>query len=150
MTNRKLTERHVRWSLVLTNFNFKILFRAGKQSDRPDALSRRQQDLPLSEEDPRLKEREFQLIQNNWITSSSLIAVADVMTEREQIVPSGPQLFEDEEIRGLWDKGAKEDEKQFHRLYKCLWNNETVFPSDLKPKISLSECVLDARGALCF
>ena len=150
MTNRKLTERHVRWSLVLTNFNFKILFRAGKQSDRPDALSRRQQDLPLSEEDPRLKEREFQLIQNNWITSSSLIAVADVMTEREQIVPSGPQLFEDEEIRGLWDKGAKEDEKQFHRLYKCLWNNETVFPSDLKLKISLSECVLDARGALCF
>lgn len=59
MTSRRLTERQVRWSQFLAQFNFVIKFRAGKNADRPDALSRRSQDIPKGDDDPRLKEREF-------------------------------------------------------------------------------------------
>lgn len=67
MTTRKLTERHVRWSQFLSQFNFLLKYRSGKKSERPDALSRREQDVPNSPDDPRLKERVFQMIKNsNW------------------------------------------------------------------------------------
>lgn len=69
MTTQKLTERHVRWSQPLSQFNFTLFFRAGKKGARPDALSHRGQDMPESPNDPRLKKREFQLIQADWLQS---------------------------------------------------------------------------------
>ena len=67
MTARKLTERQVRWSQVLSQFNFQLRFRAGKKSLRPDALSRRQQDMPRGEEDERLRNRISQLLKDEWL-----------------------------------------------------------------------------------
>jgi len=37
----KMTQRLVRWSLFLSEFNFKIVYRAGSNNGKPDALSRR-------------------------------------------------------------------------------------------------------------
>ncbi|CCO37137.1 Retrotransposable element Tf2 155 kDa protein type 2 [Rhizoctonia solani AG-1 IB] len=39
--SRSFNRRHVRWRLYLADFNFEIHFRPGKQSGKPDALSRR-------------------------------------------------------------------------------------------------------------
>jgi len=36
-----MTQRLVRWSLFLSEFNFKILYRSGNSNGKPDALSRR-------------------------------------------------------------------------------------------------------------
>jgi hypothetical protein len=44
MTARKLTERQMRWSLVLSKYNFSIMYIPGKDNVRADALSRRDQD----------------------------------------------------------------------------------------------------------
>jgi hypothetical protein len=49
MTAQKLLEMQVHWSQVLSRFNFQLRLRAGKKSQRPDALSRRQQDMPQGE-----------------------------------------------------------------------------------------------------
>ena len=40
-TSRQLSERQVRWAEKLERFNFKIVFRPGFQSAKPDFLSRR-------------------------------------------------------------------------------------------------------------
>jgi hypothetical protein len=45
MSVRKLTERQMRWSLILSRYNFTILYLPGKQNIRADALSRREQDI---------------------------------------------------------------------------------------------------------
>ena len=37
----KMTQRLVRWSLFLSEFNFKILYRSGSSNGKPDSLSRR-------------------------------------------------------------------------------------------------------------
>lgn len=46
MTTRLLSRRQARWSEFLSRFNFKITFRPGNRSGKPDALTRRSGDLP--------------------------------------------------------------------------------------------------------
>lgn len=48
-----LNRRQARWSEFLSRFNFKITYRPGKQGAKPDALTRRSEDLP-KEGDERL------------------------------------------------------------------------------------------------
>ncbi|KAI1002902.1 hypothetical protein K3495_g5300 [Podosphaera aphanis] len=66
MTARKLSERQVRWSLLLSQYRFQLKFRAGKKSQRPDALPRYEQDRPVLQDNDRLKNREAQL-GSNWV-----------------------------------------------------------------------------------
>ena len=51
---KKLNRHQARWSLFLSKFNFKIVYRAGKEGGKPDALSR-QPDYTLSPQDERVK-----------------------------------------------------------------------------------------------
>ncbi|KAI1668835.1 hypothetical protein L13192_06294 [Pyrenophora tritici-repentis] len=57
MKPRMLNERQVRWSLILGRYNMEILYRPGKQNIRADALSRREQDLPVDANDDQLRGR---------------------------------------------------------------------------------------------
>ena len=43
---RRLTKRQVRWSKLLSRFNFTIHYRPGTQNTLADSLSRREQDIP--------------------------------------------------------------------------------------------------------
>src|SRR5271154_267084 len=40
-TARNFNRQHARWYLLLASFHFDIQYRPGKQSEKPDALSRR-------------------------------------------------------------------------------------------------------------
>jgi len=53
-TTKLLNRRQARWSEFLSRFNFKIQYRPGKQGEKPDALTRRSEDLP-KEGDKRLR-----------------------------------------------------------------------------------------------
>nr|AAS66950.1 polyprotein [Melampsora lini] len=46
MTTKELTRRQARWAEILGSFDFEIRFRPGKQSTKPDALSRRPDLMP--------------------------------------------------------------------------------------------------------
>ncbi|KAF8752038.1 hypothetical protein RHS01_07732 [Rhizoctonia solani] len=52
MQARTFNRRHARWRVFLSDFNFEIHYRPGKQSGKPDALSRRSDyvDLPTEPE----------------------------------------------------------------------------------------------------
>ena len=45
MTKRELTSRQARWAEILSQFFFTIMYRPGKQNEKADALSRREQDV---------------------------------------------------------------------------------------------------------
>lgn len=49
-TTKQLSHRQARWSEYLSRFQFSITYRPGKQGEKPDALTRRSQDLPAQEE----------------------------------------------------------------------------------------------------
>ncbi|KAI0995203.1 hypothetical protein K3495_g12979, partial [Podosphaera aphanis] len=114
MTTRKLSERQVRWSLLLSQYRFQLKFRPGKKSQRPDALSRREQDRPLLHDDDRLKNREAQLIKSEWMApkkkrnreaSQTLKNLATVthatLAARSLInIPAGQDIFEEYDCEG--------------------------------------------------
>ncbi|KAI0993370.1 hypothetical protein K3495_g14814, partial [Podosphaera aphanis] len=147
MTTRTLNERQIRWSQFLSNFDFKLQFRPGRQAARPDALSRREQDMPKNPDDYRLKDRELQLIKNTWISAVDTNKVVENCTRN---IPNGLSMFSDEQLQNLWNKAVQED-KQVHILYDSLAQGQRSLPPELKDlKISLGECNFDARGALKF
>lgn len=53
MSNKRLNRRQARWAEFLSEFNFRITYRPGKQGTKPDALTRRSDDLPTGVEDER-------------------------------------------------------------------------------------------------
>jgi len=58
MTTKLLTARQVRWMEFLSDFNFQITYTAGKNNQKADILSRREQDLEtqeLAKKDSRLR-----------------------------------------------------------------------------------------------
>lgn len=55
MTIKQLNRRQVRWAEMLAEYNFRIMYRPGKQGGKPDALTRRKQDLSANAEDDRTK-----------------------------------------------------------------------------------------------
>lgn len=64
MKKQYLTERQMRWALELSRFQFRIVHQPGVKAVVPDALSRRDQDLPKGLEDERLQGRFHQLLLN--------------------------------------------------------------------------------------
>ncbi|KAI0996873.1 hypothetical protein K3495_g11312 [Podosphaera aphanis] len=121
MSTKRLSERQVRWSQILSQFNFKLKFRAGKLSGRPDALSRRAQDVPKSNDDPRLKEREFALIRESWMPTENLQVNNIHDSEKaNKLIPRGDQLFEEEELQELWNIGVMKDIVMMKELYNTM------------------------------
>ena len=53
MSTKKLSRRQVRWAELLSQFDFKIVYRPGRLNERADALSRRSQDKPTTAADAR-------------------------------------------------------------------------------------------------
>ena len=56
MKAKRLNERQMRWMEVLARYHFQIKYQPGSQAVKPDALSRRDQDIPQGA-DERLEER---------------------------------------------------------------------------------------------
>lgn len=54
MSTKDLSRRQVRWSEFLSRFDWQLKFRPGKDGGKPDALTRRSQDLPADSTDPRV------------------------------------------------------------------------------------------------
>ena len=52
MTTKQLNRRQARWAEFLSEFNFKIMYRPGKQGEKPDILTRRSQDFPKGVKTP--------------------------------------------------------------------------------------------------
>lgn len=84
MTVQKLTERQMRWSLILSRFNFTIAYVPGKENVRADALSRREQDMPKNQ-DERVDYRTKQLLKPSTLIEfpESINHAAPVRTRRQ-------------------------------------------------------------------
>ena len=63
---RKLNKRQVRQLIYMNQYNMKIVYQSGKDNQRIDTLSRREQDI-LSKKDKRIQKREFQILKLNYL-----------------------------------------------------------------------------------
>ncbi|KAF8748121.1 hypothetical protein RHS01_11036 [Rhizoctonia solani] len=84
MQAQTFNRRHACWRIFLSNFNFKIHYRPGKQSGKPDALSRR---LDYTDEP---KEPEVMLLEEVFANTSQ--EELDIVTEIRSKLREDPSL----------------------------------------------------------
>ena len=110
MKKQRLNERQIRWSLILSRYNFILKFRPGSVNQKADILSRREQDIPQGQE---TKGRLFQLLKSEVLPrpgSPLTISVArlseelEFRGEEEENDPENDLESEDETKETLEDK----------------------------------------------
>ena len=57
MTTKKLSPRQARWAEFLSEYNFIISYQSGKKNEKADALTRKPNERPISEDNERLEHR---------------------------------------------------------------------------------------------
>jgi len=145
MTVRKLTERQMRWSLILSRFNFTISYIPGKENIQADALSRREQDLPTGITDDRLQLRMGRLIKPGMLRPVNRRNLPVMPVETVQ--PVG-ELTESN-LECLWEPAVQAD-TSYRQLVQAVREGCRTFPPMLGVKVSISECSLSAAGLLLF
>jgi RNase H-like domain found in reverse transcriptase/Integrase zinc binding domain/Chromo (CHRromatin Organisation MOdifier) domain len=150
MTVQKLTERQMRWSLLLSRYNFQIAYIPGKTNIRADALSRREQDMPQGADDERLRYRQVCLLPRERFQP---IRVKVTRTKPQRpISTAGPAkslIGEQDELIAAWIEAERTDET-YQELCKSVREAKDRFPSRLGVKVSISECSLSREGKLEF
>jgi transposase InsO family protein/predicted aspartyl protease len=152
MTVRKLTERQMRWSLILSRYNFTIAYIPGKTNERADALSRREQDMPKGV-DSRTDYRTTQLLKPYTLRSlpQDTIQASPVnlrpRSKETQAELTGVNL--EHPLKKLWEDSITQD-KTYQDAIEAVRQGSRVFPPDLKLKVSIGECSLSAEGLLMF
>lgn len=68
MTTRQLTQRQVRWTGELADFEFEIKFCPGSDSSKPDILFRKHEFKPKNADDEIIKKKKFQLLKERWLS----------------------------------------------------------------------------------
>jgi transposase InsO family protein len=157
MTTRKLTERQMRWSIILSRYNFAISYIKGATNERADALSRREQDAPNGEADNRIQYRTMQLLKPEVLRGIPIgtISVAPVAIREPPLlgeVSPIPAAIEPSvtELKGLWEVARQEDET-YGRLVEALQEGKRLFPPALGIRVSIGECTLsEDRQDLLF
>jgi hypothetical protein len=94
---RQLSERQMRWADVLAEFDFELQYRPGKQAVRPDALSRREQDVPQDISDERVSHRFRVLFDSVSVRTGRIQQTCDKEPEFQTPV----HMFEDQELQQL-------------------------------------------------
>jgi hypothetical protein len=118
-TTKLLNRRQARWAEFLSRFNFRITYRPGKQGAKPDALTRRSEDLPgegderlLHQSQVVLKKENFESIPPGAPDLRSAVdrpkkTVRFLAITRRRTEPV--RLLWDEEVSALFRKGYLED-----------------------------------------
>ena len=148
MTVRKLNERQMRWSLVLSRYNFRIIHVSGAKNGRADALSRRDQDMPKNITDERLLSRNAQLIKPEWISTKGLMMVAATGRRRIGNVAT-TEVGEMDLLIKSWPEAVRDDH-EYQKALEAVQQEKKRFPPELRLKLSISECSISETGKLLF
>jgi predicted aspartyl protease len=155
MTVQKLTERQMRWSLILSRYNFTIQYIPGKTNERADALSRREQDMPKGASDGRVEYRTIQLLKPQTLRNLPLDSIraspvrAPLKEDTFEQTPADDTPIVRSELEQLWYDARLQDES-YGCMVECIRKEKRVFPVELKLKVSMSECSLSPAGHLMF
>lgn len=167
---RQLSERQVRWAEVLARYNFTLEYRPGKEAVVPDALSRREQDMPTTDQDDRLAGRCLQLLQpvkgralkinrlasttprpvtrvkagfvKNGDQDHDLDDPADKSDPPENPFPHGP-------LENLWNEGLQANNR-YWLIRQAVMEGERQLPPQWGLPISITECSIDEGKRLCW
>ena len=147
-TKRLLNERQVRYNDLIQRFNFELIWRPGTACERPDALSRRDQDKIGDLSDERTAGRNIRLLPP--VSANPAIVLSGGDDSSPSVDPAAQtRLFENDELQELWKRGVMSD-KEWRRARDAVTARERSFPPDLALKLTLNiaECSVAADNVL--
>jgi len=129
MEDKELSRRQMRWVQKLVDFNFKIMYRPGKQNIKVDALTRRADSVPRSLEDERCR------YQRTTILTPDRMKIAD-LEEKENDEPIYRLILEANRINEdciLLREAVLKGEAQYEdtKLRDCRVQNGILYRDDL-------------------
>ena len=151
MSTKLLNRRQARWAEYLSRFNFKITYRPGNKSGKPDALTRRSEDLPGEGGDARLQHMEQTVLKPHQL---------QVYANWLQNIPGKPPRLEkpQRKLRLLADNPPGDGRDPLKALLEKAYETDKT-PSEVlqalkrgdrrHPKVSLAECE-DRQGTLFY
>jgi hypothetical protein len=139
---QKLSERQIRWMQEFSQFNHKLEFKPGRLNVVADALSRRDQDLPKSDEDDRVRGRIAQVIKPEALLETQLenLRVNKIGTEHQA---------ENPQMQDIWQE-TKEQDAEYQGVLGAVQDRLQKLPEAWKHlKISMSD-LSDREGHLLY
>ena len=109
MTKKSLNERQVRWKQFLSQFDFKIEYRPGREGGKPDALTRGPGSLP-AQDDERNTQMEQILLPQHYFEDTKIeyIELFSMHNKNEdQIRKAYQKDTELQKIQNALNKGEK-------------------------------------------
>ncbi len=126
--DKELSKRQMRWVQKLIDFNFKIMYRSGKQNIKVDALTRQVNSVSRSSEDERVRYQQITILTSNWMK------IADLKKNiSESIYKQILETNEIDENYTLLHEAMLKDEAQYEdiKLRNCRVQNEILYRDDL-------------------
>lgn len=155
-TKQHLSSRQVRWAEMLSEYDWHLQYRPGRDSPVPDALSRRDPDGAYGALEGSGKGTWMQLIPASALQRPSErgvepLVIPDEIALRAITEPgSAPAAFpEDDELQGLWEEAFRGDQR-YHSARTAVSEGHRRFKPELKLKVNITECQLDTLGRLTF
>lgn len=150
--SRHLSERQMRWAEFLSQFNFSLEYRPGKQNQRSDALSRREQDMPKDSGDERIKARVTNMFPNVKIHATGTMSEENNEQNDRTDKIASTLVFNDEELQRLWAKGIQTDHA-YLTILEAVERGDRKIPADIERKgvkIGIAELAVSERGLLSY
>lgn len=142
MQKRRLTERQIRWAQFLADFDFHLVFRPGRLAEAPDALSRREQDMPNRATDERLTGRDLRIFDPETGQLDPLLRSPALQATPAEVTDEGelPILpIHDKGLITLW-KEALDEDRSYDQIKRTILEEGVSFPKTLNLKLSPAEC----------
>ena len=126
MKKQRLNERQIRWSLILSRYNFILKFRPGSVNQKADILSRREQDVPKDQE--ATEGRLFQLLKPEVLPRKGTPLTISVARLSEELESRG----ESEESESEIDPESEDESEKTPEIdpLKAYLSAASPFPGD--------------------
>ena len=160
-TVKKLTERQIKWFLILFKYDFVINYITGKNNERADAFSKREQDVP-EVGDNRLEYRMAQLLRLGMLSfeiePGNFIKIQPVAAGESGVqfesVATGESGVEfqpistgepESELENLWAT-AKSNDDVYQSMLGAIKEGKRTLPTFLIFKVFIDDCSLNNNG----
>ncbi len=150
MTVKKLTEQQMRWSLILLQYNFFILYLSGKQNERADALLRQKQNVLMNLLNDRVQHCMTQIIHFEMMSKPIQTASMTVANISISVLIWDQNLFSEiTDLKQMWVNAEAENEL-YDELCQTIHEKQRSFSTVLKVRVFIMKCFLSNEEKLLF
>jgi len=138
----------MRWSLILSQYNFFILYLLSKQNEKTDALLRQKQNVSMNLSDNRVQHCMMQIIHSEMISKpiqTVSMTVADISIS---VLVQDQNLFsETTDFKQMWVNAEVKNEL-YNELYQTIHKKQRLFFTVLKVRVFIMKCFLNNEEKL--